>query len=53
MPKARFDLSIYTFHSLGLNRKKIEHNVIKIVCTEHFDWLLKFPDMEITNVICT
>jgi len=28
------------------NRKK--HYIIKVVCTKHFDWLLKFRNIEIT-----
>jgi len=28
---------------LWLKREKTEHNVIKVACTDHFDWLMKFP----------
>jgi len=42
-----FDLSLH-FHCQTLNRKKTEHNVINVVCTEHFDSLMKLTDMEIT-----
>jgi len=26
---------------------------LKGACMEQFDWLLKFPEMEITKVVCT
>jgi len=39
--------------SLALTHEKTEHNILKVLCTKHFVWLLKFPNMEITKVICT
>jgi len=26
---------------------------LKVTGMEHFDWLVKFPEMEITKVVCT
>jgi len=48
-----FSISLYVFFRLWLKREKTEHNVIKVACTEHFDWLMKFPEMDITKVFCT
>jgi len=36
-----------------LKREKTEHNVIKVACTEHFDWLVIFPEMEINWPLTT
>jgi len=50
--KAYFDLSL-RFFRLSLKRQKTEHNEIKVACTKHFDWLVKFPAVEFVKTVCT
>jgi len=43
-------ICLSVFFRPWLKRDKTEYNVIKVACTEHFDWPVKFPEMEITKV---
>jgi len=53
--KPLFDFPLYmiVLSIVVLNREKTEHNVIKFVFMQYFDWLLKFPEIEITKFACT